>query len=329
MTVSYDDILAAAQRIDGKAFKTPLIQSAFLNQVTDANVFLKAETLQVTGSFKFRGAFNSISMLDSEQRSKGVVAASSGNHSQGIAEAARILGVDAKIVMPSDAPKIKIERTKRSGAEVIFYDRLIEDRVAICEGVANQTGGTFIHPYDNPNVVAGQGTVGLEICQQLESASETLDRMLICTGGGGLTAGITLAVKESFPNAKIHTCEPKNFDDYALSLLAGERIENKTAGGSICDAIVTPSPGEISFGICKDKLSPGFVCSDQEAMRAVAFAFNELKLVVEPGGAIALAALLQNKQKFAGETVAVTLSGGNIDLETLNKCLDLELEQYG
>lgn len=326
--VTYKDVHAAAKRIKGHAIKTPLLQSNFLNQITDADVFLKAETLQVTGSFKFRGAYNAISILSSQQQSKGVVAASSGNHAQGIAEAARLLGVDAKIVMPSDAPAIKIARTQRSGAEVILYDRIKEDRVAICQDIAKKTGGTFIHPYDNVNVVAGQGTAGIEICEQLQALGKTPDHVLICTGGGGLTAGITIGVREHFPDVEIHTCEPENFDDYARSIDVGERLSNATAGGSICDAIVTPSPGEISFGICKDVLAKGFVCSDVEAMQAVAFAYNELKLVVEPGGAIALAALLQTRKEFAGKTIVVTLSGGNMDAETLDKCLALKPVRY-
>lgn len=321
--VTYDDVVKASHVIKDDAVRTPLLKSAILDDLTGANVYLKPEVLQIMGSFKFRGAFNAVSSIDKDKRSNGVVAASSGNHAQGIAEAARRLGVKATIVMPSDSPKIKINRTKRAGADIVLYDRMTEDRVEICNDFASKTNATFIHPYDNPHVVAGQGTCGLEICEDLKAQDQKLDRVFVCTGGGGLTAGINLAVKEHYPSAIVHTCEPENFDDYARSLVKGERLSNTSAGGSVCDAIVTPSPGEISFQICKDAVGEGKVCTDQEAMKAVAFAFNELKLSVEPGGAIALAALLQADKKFAGETIVVTLSGGNIDPDILAQCLAL------
>lgn len=320
--VTFTDIKRASVCIKNEAVRTPLIKSALLDDLTKADVNLKPETLQRTGSFKFRGAYNAISNLVEKKNTKAVVAASSGNHAQGIAEAARLLGVKATIVMPSDAPSIKIERTKRSLAEVVLYDRMKEDRVAISLKISEETGAAFIHPYENADVISGQGTAGLEFCEDLKTMGKSLDRAFICTGGGGLTAGICLAVREFFPKANIHSCEPENFDDYARSLVANEILSNKTSGGSICDAIVTPSPGKLSFEICSGQLSDGMVCSDQQAKQAVAFAYNELKLVVEPGGAIALAALLSSKDKYKGETILVTLSGGNIDPKVLAECLD-------
>ena len=317
----YSDIAQAAMRIKGQAILTPLLRSDLLDEITGATVFIKPETLQVTGSFKFRGAYNAISKLDASARKKGVLAASSGNHAQGIAEAAKRLGVEATIVMPSDAPRIKIERTKRSGATVILYDRMTEDRDAMSQRIAEESGAVFIHPYDNPDVIAGQGTCGLEICLDLQKRGKAPDHVLVCTGGGGLTAGIALSLKHHFASARVHSCEPDEFDDYRRSLMSGKREKNLVQGGSVCDAIVTPSPGEISFAINRNLLGEGFAIGDEEALGAVAFAFNELKLVVEPGGAAALAALLQQGKKFKGKTVVVVLTGGNIDPDILARAL--------
>ncbi len=317
----YSDIEAAMARIEGTVTNTPLLNSPLLDELTGAKVYLKAETLQRTGSFKFRGAYNAILCLSNEQRAKGVMAVSSGNHAQGVAEAARLLRVKATIIMPSDAPAIKVARTRRSGANVILYDRMQEDRDVLAAGYLAKNNCSFIHPYDNENVIAGQGTAGIEFCSTLVSKKENLDDVFVCTGGGGLTAGIALAVAHHFPGAKVHSCEPEEFDDYRLSLIKGERIKNEKQGGSICDAIVTPSPGEMSFAINKNLLGDGHVVSDQQALDAVAFASNELKLVVEPGGAVALAALMKAGRTFAGKTVVVILSGGNIDPEVLAKAL--------
>lgn len=317
----YQDVLDAAARIKHTAIVTPLLRSDILDALSGAKVFLKTENLQRTGSFKFRGAYNAISALNAEAKDKGVLAVSSGNHAQGIAEAARILDVSATIIMPEDSPSIKLERTKRSGATVITYDRMVADRDALAAEYLDQHQNTFIHPFNNPYVIAGQGTVGLEIAEALESIDQTPDHVFVCAGGGGLTAGIALTMNRHFPTAKVHTCEPEGFDDYRRSLAAGQRLKNDRPGGSICEAIVTPMPGEIGFAINRNLVSDGKVVSDNEALDAVAFAFNELKLVVEPGGAVALAALIKEGKVLAGKTVVITLSGGNIDPDTLAMAL--------
>ena len=317
----YDEIVAAAQRLAGKAVRTPLLTSPVLNERLNAQVFFKAECLQRTGSFKFRGAYNALSQMHSSAAETGVLACSSGNHAQGIAEAARLFGYPATIVMPADAPQSKKDRTRRSGAVIVEYDRQTEDREAIMMDLARQRNAPFIHPYDNADVIAGQGTCGLEICDELENADLAPDRVLVCTGGGGLLAGITMAVKDRFPGAKIHTVEPEGYDDQARSHATGERLGVENAGPSLCDAILTPSPGALSFAICQGQLEQGLVVSDDEALAAVAFAYHELKLVVEPGGAVTLAALLAGKIAVAGETVVCTLSGGNIDPPMMARAL--------
>lgn len=319
---TYADIEAAAVRIAPVANKTPLLRSSLLDELTGASVYLKAETLQRTGSFKFRGAYNAISALDAEVRAKGVVAVSSGNHAQGVAEAARLMGVPATIIMPKDAPATKVFRTRRSGAEVILYDRVTEDRDALVASWLESNNAHFIHPFNDPFVIAGQGTSGLEIANAMGEMGKDPDSVYVCTGGGGLTAGIALAMERHFPSAKVHSCEPEGFDDYRRSLIKGERVSNEKPGGSVCDAIVTPMPGEIGFAINRDLLGEGQVVSDSEALSAVAFAFNELKLVVEPGGAVALAAVIKAGKSLAGKTVVAVLSGGNIDPETLSHALN-------
>ena len=320
----YQDVINAARRIKGHAIKTPLLTSHILDEMCGARVYLKAENLQRTGSFKFRGAMNSVTAYleqEAELAKRGVIACSSGNHAQGIAEAARLLNVPATIIMPFDAPKIKVERTRRSGATVLFYDRAKEDRDEVTNAKAEELGAVLIHPYNNPYVMAGQGTCALEAVGFFEENDIELDRVFACTGGGGLSAGIALVMQERFSKAQFHTVEPEGFDDYSRSLESGERLTNATTVGSICDAIITPTPGELSFSILKGYAAEGLVISDEEALRAVAFAFNELKVVVEPGGAAALAALLSNKIDIQGETVLVTLSGGNIDPEMMRKAL--------
>ncbi|MEP3234140.1 MAG: threonine/serine dehydratase [Hyphomicrobiales bacterium] len=326
-TPTYQDVLKATHRIAGHAIKTPLLTSNILDDLCGGRVFLKAENLQRTGSFKFRGAMNSVSAYleqNPDLAKSGVIACSSGNHAQGIAEAARLLNIPATIIMPFDAPQIKVDRTRRSGATVLFFDRANEDRDVVTNAKAEELGAVLIHPYNNPYVMAGQGTCALEAIDFFDDNDIDLNRVFACTGGGGLSAGIATVLKERLPKVKFHTVEPEDFDDYSRSLVKGERVANPTTVGSICDAIITPTPGELSFSILKDYASQGLTISDEDALRAVAFAFNELKVVVEPGGAAALAALLSKKIDIRGETVLVTLSGGNIDPEMMQKALSLE-----
>ena len=316
-----DDVLRAAQVLAGKAVRTPLLNAPIVDEALGFRLFIKPENLQRTGSFKFRGAFNALSAIPDSEKTGGVVACSSGNHAQGVAEAARMLGLRATIVMPSDAPATKIARTKRSGATVVLYDRATEDRDAISAELCASQGASFIHPFDNPLVVAGQGTCGLEIAQDLELAGIAPDHVLVCTGGGGLTAGVALAIRASFDKSEIHSCEPVGFDDYRRSLEAGKRLSNPAATGSACDAILTPSPGEISFAINSRLLGQGFAVSDEQAFEAMRFAFDEFKCVGEPGGSVSLAAALANREQFAGRTVVCVISGGNVDRELFARIL--------
>lgn len=323
---TFNDVLKAEKRLGGLAVRTPLLTSPLLDERCGGRIFLKAENLQRTGSFKFRGAFNAISALVEQHldlKKKGVIACSSGNHAQGVAEAARLHNLPATIVMPVDAPAIKIARTRRSGANVVFYDRATEDRDEVSKFHAERTGAVFIHPFNEPLVIAGQGTCALEAVRDFGVHDIIPDRVLVCTGGGGLSAGVALVMKEHFPKAAFHTVEPVGFDDYNRSLAVGERLSNVTTAGSICDAIVTPMPGERSFEILHGYASPGLIVSDEEALAAVAFAFHELKTVLEPGGAVTLAALLSGRINVRGQTVLATLSGGNIDPEMMERALSL------
>jgi threonine dehydratase len=315
---TFDDVRAAAARIRAEAVRTPLLPVALPD---GGEVFVKAETLQRTGSFKFRGAYNRLSMIPDAARPAGVVTCSSGNHAQGVAEAARILGMPATIVMPADAPAVKLARTRATGAEVVTYDRRSEDREAIAGAIAARTGATFVHPYDDPGVIAGQGTVGLEIAEDCAAHGLIPDAVLVCCSGGGLVSGIALALEELAPRAAVHTVEPAGFDDYARSLAAGERLSNARSTGSICDALMAESPGAIGFAIARRRLSPGLVVTDEQALAAVAFAARHLRLVVEPGGAVALAALLAGLVPTKGRTVVAVLSGGNVDDAVLCRAL--------
>ncbi|MCF6320636.1 MAG: threonine/serine dehydratase [Rhizobiaceae bacterium] len=317
----YTHVTKAAERIAGIVRKTPLLTSAILDEITGARVFLKPENLQITGSFKFRGAYNALCQLNDKQRKCGVVACSSGNHAQGIGEAARLLGISATIVMPTDAPQIKSERVKRSGARIVTYDRSHEDRDKIAGRLCEESGAVFIHPYNNSHVIAGQGTVACEIVEQLSDIDCGLNRLLVCTGGGGLTAGIALVIPHHFPKAIIHSVEPEGFDDYSRSLEANKRVGNQQLTGSVCDAILTEKPGKLSFEINRNILAEGLAVSDEDVLNAVKFAFHELKLVVEPGGAVALAALLNSNKSWAGETIVCIISGGNIDSEVMARAL--------
>ncbi|MFK5977653.1 MAG: threonine/serine dehydratase [Rhizobiaceae bacterium] len=320
-----NDIKAAAKRLEGKIIHTPLLRSDALDALTGAQVFVKAECLQTTGSFKLRGASNALALLTDEQRAGGVVACSSGNHAQGVAEAARRLGISATIVMPSDSPAMKIARTKRNGATVVLYDRATQDRDEIANEIAEREHRTFVHPFNNPNVIAGQGTSGLEIVGDLQAMGLSATRIMTPTGGGGLTSGLSISIHDAFPEAKIHTVEPQGFDDFKRSLEAGEILSNDALTGSICDAVMTLEPGTITFEVVRQHCSEGLVVSDASVCEAVRFAFEEFKLVVEPGAAAALAALLDAGQKYQGEVIVVMISGGNADPELFSKILTGEL----
>ena len=313
--ITLDDVEGAARRLAGVAVRTPLIESAELNDRADGRVLLKPECLQRTGSFKIRGAYNLLSQLTPEQAKRGAVAWSSGNHAQGVACAGRLLGIRTAIVMPEDAPRAKLENTRRLGGEVITYDRYSGDREAIARAIAAERGAEIVPSYDHEHIIAGQGTVGLEIAEQSEALGAVPEQVLICCGGGGLTSGCTVALAARIPGVRVHTVEPKAFDDTARSLAAGERLAIDPAARSICDALQAHTPGRLPFEIMSQWNAPGLAVSDDEVRDAMRFAFRHLKLVVEPGGAVALAAVLSGKLPTAGRTTAVVISGGNVDFE--------------
>lgn len=315
-------IEAAAERLSGHARRTPLLSSPFLDEIADRRILIKPECLQHTGSFKFRGAWSALSALDPETRARGVIAFSSGNHAQGVALAAREHGVTAVIVMPEDAPSMKIENTRALGAEVVLYDRVGgESREDIGQALSEERGLTLVKPYDEPQVIAGQGTTGLEIAAQAAEMGVHQADVLVCCGGGGLTSGIALALEGHAPGMQVRPCEPEGFDDAARSLKAGAIEQNATESGSICDAILTRAPGSITFPIIKRLCGPGLVVTDDEAMQAMAHAFTRLKLVAEPGGAVALAAALFRKDDIQSDTVICTISGGNVDADLFSEAL--------
>jgi threonine dehydratase len=318
------DVDAAAERLKGVAVRTPLINAPVLDERVGARVFLKPETLQRTGSFKFRGAYNKLSSIPSDKRAGGVVAYSSGNHAQGVASAARLLGMRATIVMPADAPRAKRERTKALGAEVVLYDRDKEDRAAIARRIAEERGATIVPPFDDPLIIAGQGTIGREIAEDLVALNLKPDIVLIGASGGGLAAGIALGLKARVPDAVFYTVEPEEFDDTRRSFLSGNRERNPRMSGSICDALLTNTPGELTFPINRSLIGQGITVSDGEVARAVRFAFEELKLVVEPGGAVGLAAVLAGKLDLRGKIAVGVLSGGNVDADLFAKLIASE-----
>ena len=321
LPVSSADIDAAARVLAPFAVRTPLLSSAVLNERAGTRVFLKPEMLQRTGSFKFRGAFNRLSSIPQQARGGGVVAFSSGNHAQGVAAAAQILNMQATIVMPADAPLSKRERTKAYGAEVVLYDRDREDREAIANGIAAKRGATLVRPYDDPLVIAGQGTVGKEIAEDMAALSLTPDIVVAPASGGGLIAGVATAVKARYPKAILMSGEPDAFDDHARSLRAGKREPHHAEGRTICDALMASIPGELTFAINSRLLAQGITASDAEVGVAVGFAFRELKLVVEPGGAVGLAALLAGRIDAGGKNVVIVLSGGNVDADLFAKLI--------
>jgi threonine dehydratase len=305
----FAEIRDAAKRIAGEARRTPLLESPLLNARLGGRLLVKAEPLQRTGSFKFRGAFNRISRLDGDERRRGVVAA------------AALVGAPAVIVMPSDAPAIKVANTRAYGAEVVSYDRLREDREEIGRRICAERGSILVPPYDDPHVIAGQGTVGLEIAEQAREMGVRLDAVAACASGGGLVAGIALALERESPGTEVHVCEPAGFDDHARSLAAGRRIANAPGASSICDALLASMPGEITFPVNARLLRGGIAVGDDEVLAAIGIAFRDLKLVVEPGGAVALAAALTGRLPVAGRCVAVVCSGGNVDPATFARAL--------
>lgn len=312
--VNYDMISAAAQRLERYARRTPLLSSPFLDEIAGRRVFVKAECLQHTGSFKFRGAWSAITALP--EGARGVIAFSSGNHAQGVAYAAGLRGLPAVIIMPRDAPAIKIANTRALGAEVVLYDRTREDRDALGAALAAERGLELIQPFDHAQVIAGQGSVGLEIAEQARAEGVDEAQVLVCCGGGGLTSGIALALERQAPQMQVRTVEPEGFDDVAQSLATGQVVENPTRSG-LCDAIVTPRPGKLTWPILQRLCGPGLVVSDSDALRAMVVAHDRLKLVLEPGGAVALAAALFHPDQITGEAVVVTASGGNVDRAVL------------
>lgn len=313
-------IRAAATRARGLRC-TPLLASAGLDRLAGRRVLVKAECLQVTGSFKARGAWAAISALSEPDRRRGVLAYSSGNHAQGIAWAAAAHGAPAVIVMPADAPAVKVDGTRAYGAEVVLYDRAREDRDALGAALAAERGLTLVPPFDHPEVIAGQGTTGLEIAEQAAEAGVTRADVLVCCGGGGLSAGVALALEADAPGLRARTVEPEGFDDMARSLAAGERLSNPAATGSICDAILTPRPGALTFPVLQRLAGPGLAVSDDEAMAAVAAAFRHLRVVLEPGGAVALAAALFRPGAIEGDAVICVASGGNVAAETFARAI--------
>jgi len=313
--VSIRDIEAAAARLQGLCVVTPVLENHALNRISGGRILLKPECLQRTGSFKFRGAYNCISQLDEASLQAGVVAWSSGNHAQGVAAAAQLLGTRATIVMPADAPRMKMDNTLAYGAQVVEIDRHTQDREAIGRALAAKTGASLVPSYDHPDVIAGQGTCGLEFARQLSCRDIELDALLVCCGGGGLIAGVSTAFRELSPQTQIYSVEPAAFDDTARSLAAGKRLRNPPEARSICDALLAEQPGEITFAINAQLLSGGLSVTDDEVRTAMRFAFENLKLVVEPGGAVALAAVLAGRIDLAGRTAGVVISGGNLDAD--------------
>jgi len=313
--VEFLEVERAAERLSGIAVETPLLRNAELDQSAGGRVLIKPESFQPIGSFKIRGAYNLLSQLSAEEAKRGAVAWSSGNHAQGVALAGKLLGIKTTIVMPEDAPKAKLSNTRRLGGEIITYDRYTEDREAIARRIAAEQGAAIVPSYDHPHIIAGQGTVGLEIAKQSQALGYPADQVLIPCGGGGLTSGCTVALKACLENVSVYTAEPEHYDDTARSLERGERVSVSQATPSICDALLAESPGQMTFDIMQRFDVRGLVVTEDEIRSAMRFAFRNLKLVIEPGGAAALAALLAGKLDTKDKTTAIVLSGGNVDVE--------------
>ena len=317
----YPEIVRAAERVRPYAVRTPLLEHPALNELLGARVLIKNEALQRTGSFKFRGACNRALQLTPEQRRGGVVAWSSGNHAQGVAAACAMLGIPATIVMPADAPAAKIRGTEAYGATIIFHDRHKEDREAIGHAEAARIGAVIVPPYDDPRVMAGQGTIGLEILEQTQALGLVPDFVLVSSSGGGLIAGIATAVKETSPHTAVYAVEPEGFDELARSLRSGRRESNRPDARSICDSLQAATPGRLTFPVNRRLLAGGLAVSDGEVLQAMKFAFTTLKLVMEPGGACPLAALLSGKTDIRGKIAVIVCSGGNVDADMFMRAL--------
>lgn len=317
----FADVEAAAARIAPYAVETPLFENAALNAMLGGRVFLKPESLQRTGSFKFRGAYNRIGLIPENERPNGVVAFSSGNHAQGVAAAAGMFGIPATIVMPKDAPRAKIEGTKALGAKVLYYDRATDDREAIAADVIKERGATLVRPFDDAGLIAGQGTIGLEIARQAAARGVALDAVLVPCGGGGIVTGIALALSGTSPGTAAISVEPERFDGMRRSLAAGERTTAPGGALSMADALMAPAPGHIPFALAKKYMRTALAVGEDALSQAVAYAARNLKLIIEPGGGAALAALLSRQYDVRGRNVAVVLTGGNCDFETVTACL--------
>ena len=317
----FDDVQAASRRLAGVTWRTPLLAGTPLDELTGGRVLLKLESLQRTGSFKIRGAYNRLVQLDAKAQSRGVVAFSSGNHAQGVAAAARVLGIDATIVMPADAPRAKLDGTRSLGAAVVLYDRDRESRELIAAQLATETGATLVPAFDDPHVIAGQGTVGLELMQQARDLELIPDQVLIGCSGGGLISGSALAIRALSPTTEVLAVEPEGFDDTRRSLEAGHRLANAPGARSICDALLSPSPGVLNFALMRELLAGGVTVGDTEVRIAMAWGFRHLRIVIEPGGAVALAALLAGRVPTHGRTIAIAITGGNVDATTFVEAL--------
>jgi threonine dehydratase len=321
MIPTIDDVFSARTRLAREAVRTPLLHSPALDERVGGRVFLKCEMFQRTGSFKFRGAYNAIAALSETERANGIVASSSGNHAQGVAAAAALFGVGSTIVMPDDAPAAKRDGTRRLGATIVPYSRALDNRDALTEAIVAETGARLVHAYNNPMVIAGQGTIGLEIAESLVEQGERADAVLVPCGGGGLSSGIGLAISALAPETSVYLVEPAGFDDYGRSLAAGTILRNASTSGSVCDALMAPQPGAIGFSINQTTAAGALAVTDDQALEAVAYAFRTLKLVAEPGGAVGLAAILSGAFDARGKTVVIVLSGGNIDPAVLARAL--------
>lgn len=318
---THDDVLAARARLAGHIVRTPMLRHPLLDEMTGGTILLKPEPLQRTGSFKLRGATNALLQLDESERRAGVVTHSSGNHGQATACAAAAIGAKATVFMPADAPRIKVESTRRWGADVIHYDRVKDDRDALAHDFVARTGAVLVPPFDHAEVIAGQGTLALELAEDAAEAGLRLDTLLVNTGGGGLIAGCALALEGASPSTRIYSVEPAGWDDTARSLATGNRVANSPGGSTLCDSLLSKMPGEITFALNRSRLAGGLSVTDAEVLEAIRFAFNHLKLVVEPGGAVCLAALLAGKADARGKVVGAVISGGNVDPAVFGRAL--------